>query len=216
MTRLAPVALALALSACAVAPSGDGTAGPSPASAPDDAGDGRLRGAVTPLGIAIAVGLSGEDEDDARVARAATVAAAASVIVGRLNSVWRECEAQTRPEYYIDCLSEGYVRASGAIPGDATFTDSRAAILQAAGRLRGLAEANRAPDLPPLGGGARSRALTPVDPARLAAAQAQARAIIEETETVLLRSGERSADRRVAYRRISQALGTGKQLLRSA
>jgi len=214
MTRLAPFALLFGLSACVVAPTGEEPSG----SSPDAAADGRLRGVVTPLGVALAVGLSAaeDDADDAQTTRAVATAAVVSVIVGRLSAVWRECEAQTRPEYYIDCLSEGYVRASGAIPGDATFADSRAAILQAAGRLRGLAEANRAPDLPPLGGGARSRALTPVDPARLAAAQARARAIIEETETVLLRSGERSADRRVAYQRISQALGTGKQLLRSA
>lgn len=204
---------ALALTACdAPAPGGAGGPRPDGWSSTGPAASGWRDGAAPASPEARTRGLGGDrtgawgaDSNDART----------TAIVERLNRVWQECEALPRREYRIDCLSEGYVRAAAVIPQDATFGDGRQAILAAAGRLNALAQSTGAGGLPDLPASGRTRPLRAVDPARLAAANAAATRIIEETETILLRASTASQDRRVPFQRIAQAVGSSKTLLRS-
>jgi len=208
---LAAALAALALASCeTTAPGAGGVAPPSgwSGTAPAASGWGGGTRATTPE--ARTRGLSGGGAWASDSAEARTTA-----IVDRLNRVWQECAALPRPEYRIDCLSEGYVRAAAVIPEDATFGPGRAAILTAAGQLSALAASTGAGGLPDLPATGRTRPLRAVDPARLAAANAAATRIIAETETILLRASSASQDRRVPFQRIAQAVGSSKTLLRS-
>jgi hypothetical protein len=57
--------------------------------------------------------------------------------------------------------------------------------------------------------------LTPVNPARAAQVNQQASAILDQAQTVLLRSAEAAEERRSQYVQIAEALGSNKVLLRS-
>lgn len=61
-----------------------------------------------------------------------------------------------------------------------------------------------------------SRPLRKIAPAKLATANAQATAVIDELSTVLLRSAENSTKRKSYYAKIAQAVDSNKVLLRSA
>ncbi len=147
---------------------------------------------------------------------ALTALQVAAAIATRLNAVADQCKRIGRPEYQVDCLGEGYARAAQTIPEDQTFSDARAAVMRASGALSQLAAANRAAGAPDLATKDRSRPIHAVAPAKLAQVRAQAVKIIEETQTVLLRSQETTPDRKEAYQQIAQAVDSAKVLLRSA
>ena len=60
-----------------------------------------------------------------------------------------------------------------------------------------------------------TRPLVPVEAASVAAVNAEAVAILEEAETILLRSAD-TGEQRTQYSRIADALDSNKVLLRSA
>ena len=148
--------------------------------------------------------------------------AATRLIVVELDAARNFCRRVPSAEYTIDCLGDALQSIANDMPTDSDYSEARSVIADAAVKLRNLAKQNASPVLPT--GRIRSQSdpsirsgspLTPVATARLAQSNAQAIAILEEAETLLLRSAASSAARKVHYQRISTALGSNKVLLRS-
>ncbi|MFV2053386.1 hypothetical protein [Aliiroseovarius sp. YM-037] len=145
-----------------------------------------------------------------------------NVIVKALNEVQDFCRRIEPKEYQIDCLAERLEATARSLPTTGEYADVRSAILEASERLAAVARRNRSPSLPAATARAAnnptrttSRPLVPVASERLAAANRQATAIIEEAETTLLRSAESPENRMSHYQRIAAAVGSNKVLLRS-
>ena len=171
------------------------------------------------------------DATAAATIRAATAAvvgekisqAATARIIAELQASIGFCAALTAREYQIDCLSERFAALADALPDTGDYADMKEALATAARKLGAVAAANQSPDLPTAIVRSRSgppivttRPLRPVRTEDLAASLAAASAIIEETQTVLLRSTTNSAARMVAYQSVAAVVGSAKVLLRSA
>ena len=167
---------------------------------------------------------------DGATTGAAAVAASASVgqtandatteaIVDGLRAAQLFCAALVEDEYTIDCLSERLETAAQAMPATGDYAQARTAILDASAKLRQIALAN-ADGAKPRGTASRGgvvtrRPLVAVTRASLPSAAAQAAAVLQEAETVLLRSASGADRRRSHYTRIAAAVGSSKVLLRS-
>lgn len=143
-------------------------------------------------------------------------------VVRILNSGQAFCASLADDAYAIDCLAERMEAAAAAMPDTGEYADARAALLQGAARLNALAVNNADPVLPRAtartsgaDGVRTSRPLVPVRKEKLAEVAVQAQQIVDETETLLLRSSEASAARKVHYTQIATAVGSNKVLLRS-
>ncbi|MDT8854612.1 hypothetical protein RNZ50_06120 [Paracoccaceae bacterium Fryx2] len=140
-------------------------------------------------------------------------------LVSRVADASRFCRLLPESAYAVDCLSEQLESIVRDMPTTGEYADARTALATAARDLRALAERNADPALPTarlrVGGQVSSRPLTPIRPEARASANQQAIAILEEAETVLLRSAENSARRRGHYDRVALAVGSNKLLLRS-
>ncbi len=143
-------------------------------------------------------------------------------VVRILKSGQAFCASLDQDVYAIDCLAERMEAAAAAMPAAGEYAEARDALLAGAARLNALAVANADPATPraiasePTDGGIRTtRPLVPVRAEQLAEVAAQAQQIVEETETLLLRSAESSSARKVHYERIAAAVGSNKVLLRS-
>ncbi|WP_095587993.1 hypothetical protein [Actibacterium ureilyticum] len=139
-----------------------------------------------------------------------------------LSDARRFCGALKDRTYQIDCLAERMRAAAAALPADAAMAPARQALQQAATRLERTVSTYRDSAKPPVrarrGGAnpvATARPLAPVRAPDLAVAQAEALSILEETETILLRSADQSAERALSYRQIAAAVDSNKVLLRS-
>lgn len=144
------------------------------------------------------------------------------VIVSSLNAANHFCAGSPQLVYVIDCMSERLEAVARSMPETGDYAEARAALLEASLKLHDLAADNAAADLPRatmqsqgVNGIRTTRPLVAVDPAKLPAAGAQAAQILAELETVLLRSGDASAERKSHYSRIAAAAGSNKVLLRS-
>lgn len=144
-------------------------------------------------------------------------------IVQGLQDSTRFCASVPQLEYRVDCLSERLEAVAAAIPAGGDYAEARALLLRTAADLGALVSANPTTDLPPArvsqGGAApisTSRPLRPVATAALPEVAALAEAILQETETLLLRSSTGTAARTLAYQQIATAVGSTKVLLRSA
>ena len=143
-------------------------------------------------------------------------------VVASLEQASTFCGRLSENAYVVDCLSERLEQVAAAMPDGGEFAEARATIKDTAAKLNRLARAHRDFDLPRgrarVGGDGpptTSRALTPVDADSLAAVNAQALSILNEAQTLLLRSSESSQARQIQYQRIAEALGSNKVLLRS-
>ena len=143
-------------------------------------------------------------------------------IVVELDAARNFCRRMPSPEYTIDCLGDALQSVANDIPADGAYSEARSVVSNAARQLRALAQENASSVLPT--GRLRSssdpslRSLTPLTPVareKLDQSRARATAILEEAETLLLRSAANSAARKVHYQRISAAVGSNKKLLRS-
>ncbi|MBY6089206.1 hypothetical protein [Maritimibacter alkaliphilus] len=132
------------------------------------------------------------------------------------------CNALTVDAYKIDCLAYEYWQISEQLPRTGDYAEVQKTLADTAAKLKALAKANQSSTLP--AGRARStgaearrttRALVPVAPERLPQLKEQAAAIVEEAQTVLLRSAGNSERRRAQFQRISAAMETGTILLRA-
>lgn len=142
-------------------------------------------------------------------------------IARQLNEVQRFCRRVPASEYTIDCIRDQLDQIVSDMPTSGDYAEARAAISDAANKLRGLVRENASRDLPSgrigtADGSQRSgSALVPVRTDQLARVNNAALEILQETETILLRSAANSASRRTHYQTIAQAFGSNKVLLRS-
>lgn len=142
-------------------------------------------------------------------------------IVTRLNHIQRICEFMG-DEYRIACFATTYRQLANGIPANGDYAEARDVLLDTARKLDNLLRSNLDRSKPAL----RARTDTPsgqVQTPPMRAVQApnapqlnrQASAIVEEAETVLLRSASSDAARSIHYQRIAAAVGSNKVLLRS-
>lgn len=125
--------------------------------------------------------------------------------------------------YRIDCLSDRLDSLADELPSSGDYADTRAAVEEAAAGLAQVARRYRARSVQPArvreavpGGAMSSRPLVPVRAADLAQANAEATAVLDRVEGILLRSAEASARRRVHFEQVATAFEGSKVLLRSA
>ncbi|QEW19173.1 hypothetical protein LA6_001356 [Marinibacterium anthonyi] len=126
----------------------------------------------------------------------------------------------------VDCLSERLSQIGTEVPDDTDYVEVRSIINDTSRKLADLARSNRdsgrsrisasQPGSQPGTVIARTaRPLVPVSADTVSTVNAQALAIIEEAQTMLLRSAG-SGEQKTQYTRIADALDSNKVLLRSA
>lgn len=149
----------------------------------------------------------------------------ADFIVNRLQQIQRICDALDE-EYTVDCLATSYMRLTNdlrTIGGDSSVRQS---LERASAKLRALVQSNLDKTKPALRAhltnaesGARMLSTLPVravQPDRLSKVRQGAMTVLDEAETVLLRSARRRTEQSVLYQRVAAALRSNKVLLRSA
>lgn len=148
--------------------------------------------------------------------------ATTATIVAALNSANGYCGLVEPGEYVIDCLAERLDDIRSQLEGQEEFDELRAVLETTSQKLNEIARQNRSATLAPARFStqgqtpvATTRRLVPVAADRLDTAVSQAIAVIEEAETLLLRSAEQSAERAIQFQRIAAAIGSNKVLLRS-
>lgn len=143
-----------------------------------------------------------------------------NAIVQDVNAIRSEC-AGLEPEYRIDCLQQGLREVAKRMPQGGDYREARRAMERAVARLGRIQSANadtRAQRLRSRGN-ARfklAKSYTAIKKANLKKAMEQARQVIDEAQTQLLRSSENSQKRSAHYQKIAVAVGSTKTLLRSA
>jgi hypothetical protein len=129
-------------------------------------------------------------------------------------------------EYAVDCLAERLEAVARTLPTSGPLAETRQVLSDTSSKLASLARSNAdpakprqtfaAPSMPrPV---ATTRPLTPVAPAAQAEVNAAAVAILDQAETLLLRSSATEVASAAApeIERIAAAIGSNKVLLRSA
>ncbi|MEX5598683.1 hypothetical protein [Pseudophaeobacter sp. C1-32P7] len=143
-------------------------------------------------------------------------------LVTSLSAAKAFCADIDAAEYRVDCLAERLESVSAEIPEDSDYEEVRQVLRDTARDIHRLTRKNR--DWKQSNAYASrktsstdrtTRPLTPVNPARAAQVNQQASAILDQAQTVLLRSAEAAEERRSQYVQIAEALGSNKVLLRS-
>ena len=172
-----------------------------------------------PVPLAGVAGAAGSGEGGA--AAGTTDATAGAATADALRFATGFCGALSGA-YAVSCLADMIGRAAKDLPDTADYAGMKTALASASTRLEAVAKAARDPEEPRINARvegprpmATSRPLTPVRPAEDAAVKARALAIIEETQTVLLRSSTRSEVTRASFVEVAAALDSNKVLLRS-
>ena len=147
----------------------------------------------------------------------------AGVLVGGIAAVKKFCSQIGDDAYHVDCLAERLSVVAAGIPQDSDYADVRKTLLDTSAKLSRLARSNRDAGLPRANvtqPGAEpvttTRPLTPVARSAVPRVNQQAVAILEETETILLRSADNSEEKLAQYTRIAEAVGSNKVLLRAS
>jgi len=169
-----------------------------------------------PLNGLIGVEPAGQDQPSFRLAFSTGLT---NSVVGSIAEIERACASVSR-DYRIDCLGDGFKWVAGRMPSNPDYRDLRATMNKTGSRLQSIARKNRDREKPDLDTAKTSqwkgaKKFTPVQSSKLAAATAEAVAVIKETETRLLRSAENSEHRRVHYQKIAGAVGSTTRILRS-
>lgn len=142
-------------------------------------------------------------------------------VARQLANIQNFCRRVPATEYTVDCLRDQLEQVASQMPSSGDYAEARDAIAGAAAKLRKLVRDNASQDLPsgriqtPDGSERSGSALVPVRTDRVAQVNTSARAIMQEAETVLLRSAASSTARKTHYQTIAQAFGSNKVLLRS-
>ncbi len=127
-------------------------------------------------------------------------------------------------EYHVTCLRDRLGEVARALPEEGDYAPMRQTLEQAVDRLDAVSRQNAQAGTPARqfqfkdrkGEVTTTGVLTPMQKAAIPSAHAQAIQILEDTQTLLLRSGENSRKRAVHFERISKTLESSKVLLRSA
>ena len=148
-------------------------------------------------------------------------AAYTAVVVGGLGAAYKFCAALPDDAYRVDCLAERFGEIAKSIPKGSDYAEVRSILEQTSRQVGDLARKNRDPSgqrarmKRPGSAETTSRPLTPVNPAATAQVNRQALAILESTQTLLLRSAEGSQSKTAQYAQIAEAIGSNKVLLRA-
>ncbi len=125
--------------------------------------------------------------------------------------------------YRIDCIRQTLLLAAAKLPTRGDYAPVKAALVDAADKLDKIVKQNGSASSgtvsPNIGGRPLAPTLPPlraVDPAAQEQAVAEALAVLEEAETILLRSSENSTRRLEHYQQVAQAIDSTKVLLRSS
>ncbi len=145
-----------------------------------------------------------------------------TVVVNGIAAARAFCADLNDDAYRVDCLAERLGVVADGIPADSDYGDVQAVLKETSRKLNDLARANRDRNRSAAraarGGDATSerttRRLVPVSPGAFASVNQQATAILEETQTVLLRSAD-TPNQLAQYSRIAEAVGSNKVLLRA-
>jgi len=140
-------------------------------------------------------------------------------IVKNISAANAECAAYD-PVYRIDCLRQRLLDIAQRIPKGAAYDKARQIVREAAGKLGRIQASNidnKAPRIRSRGNARtkETKIYTAIRKRNLEKAMEQARQVIEEAQTQLLRASENSEKRASHYREIATAVGSTKVLLRS-
>ncbi|WP_158091052.1 hypothetical protein [Marivita geojedonensis] len=145
-------------------------------------------------------------------------------IVERLEQMERICK-RVPDEYIVACFAAAYRELANDIRSSGGDEEVQKALLDAARKLDALVAGNLDTEKPavrahltsPSGQRLRSTPpLRPVRPNTVENVKQQAANVLEEVETVLLRSASDDSSRALSYQRIAAAVGSHKVLLRSS
>lgn len=148
-------------------------------------------------------------------------AAYTGVVVGGLASAYKFCSELPDEAYQVDCLAERFGEIAKAIPKGTDYDEVREILSDTSRHVADLARKNRDPSTQrarmkrPGSSETTSRPLTPINPTATAQVNRQALAILESTQTLLLRSAEGSKSKAAQYAKIADAVGSNKVLLRA-
>ncbi len=139
--------------------------------------------------------------------------------IGQINTL---CELFPR-EVEISCIADRYRTLARQLPASGDYAPVREVLEAGAAQLDRIARANAAPNpprrymvnRPGLAAPVQTAPLVAIAPARLRSAESAARDVIDQMETVLLRSAENSRRRAVHFQDIAAAIDSNKVLLRS-
>jgi hypothetical protein len=155
----------------------------------------------------------------------ATVSSLSPSQVGTATSVAIEIAGRlcTRAptNYRIDCLSAELAKAAENLPQNAFFGEAKAALQKASNQLRSISREYRDGTAPrvrvisPETGKRSARPIVAVRDQQLRRANSEAFQVLEETQTILLRSADTASPRSGPYQKIAKALNSNKILLRS-
>lgn len=141
------------------------------------------------------------------------------LIRGFTEGVQDLCGNIPDPAFGVDCVADYFDWIADRLPRTSEFREAERIIRDAASQLNRVARENASTTKRPavfgLRNGSRqtSRAVIPVAPERQARARSAAIAIVEETETRLLRSADRSQRSRVAFANIAAVIGDSSAVL---
>jgi len=157
-----------------------------------------------------------------------------SVLTGGLAAAREFCGALADETYRVDCLAERIGALANSVPRNTDYDEVKQILESVSEQLATLARSNRDPSRPrarvarqspstETSGDASAgtsqtstRPLTPVNSASVVQVNLEARVILDQSGTLLLRSAEGSQSKIAQYSQIADALGSNKVLLRAA
>lgn len=150
--------------------------------------------------------------DEAAILRLAFSNANTGQVVAVINGGKRAC-ASAGAEYAADCLAGVFESAAAGLARRPDYDPVRKELLAASKKLKSLVSANEDKAAPKIR--KRGKRVRAVKKSAVAKVNRQAKAIVTETATKLLRSVGNSAKRKVHFTKIARAVESTKSLLRS-
>jgi hypothetical protein len=146
-----------------------------------------------------------------------------NTLVRILGDANRTCDKRIELRYRIDCLRIYYGWVADELPDTGDYVPIKKAMRRAEAKLNAIVKANldtTEPKIEPREGHKKNAArVPPIRPVKKAAAKkaaAQATAVVEELELVILRSGEDPSKRKPHFAEVAAAVEDNLVVLRSA
>jgi hypothetical protein len=146
-----------------------------------------------------------------------------NTLVRILGDANRTCDKRIELRYRIDCLRIYYGWVADELPDTGDYVPIKKAMRRAEAKLNAIAKANldtTEPKIEPREGHKKNAArVPPIRPVKKAAAKkaaAQATAVVQELELVILRSGEDPSKRKPHFAEVAAAVEDNLVVLRSA
>jgi hypothetical protein len=146
-----------------------------------------------------------------------------NTLVRILGDANRTCDKRIELRYRIDCLRIYYGWVADELPDTGDYVPIKKAMRRAEAKLNAIVKANldtTEPKIEPREGHKKNAArVPPIRPVKKAAAKkaaAQATAVVQELELVILRSGEDPSKRKPHFAEVAAAVEDNLVVLRSA